>query len=196
MKAKIKPAQSFKELSSICALFPNEALVSILPQTIPDEFCRLSRFLPVVVLIPKSAVCESTAKNDLKSNKSVTVINGGPHLRSPVQEAAALLEGPSAAHLFAFGEVTVSFSEMEVRRKGQLIALTRKEFGTLTYLVKNARKVVSRDELLNEVWGYQSYPCTRTVDNHILRLRVKLEKDPPRPKHFLTVHGIGYRFLP
>jgi DNA-binding response OmpR family regulator len=56
--------------------------------------------------------------------------------------------------------------------------------------------VISRDELLNEVWGYESYPCTRTVDNHILRLRKKLEPEPRRPRHFRTVHGTGYKFLP
>ena len=180
MRARTRTGQPSREATSL-PLFFDEDLVSIQPERILHEFRRLSRFLPVIVLIPKS--------------ESVTVINGGPRLRSPVKEAA-LLERPSAGDLFVFGEVTVSFSEMEVRRKGQLIALTRKEFGTLAYLVKNVRKVVSRDKLLNEVWGYQNYPSTRTVDNHILRLRVKLEQDPPRPKHFLTVHGTGYRFLP
>jgi len=85
---------------------------------------------------------------------------------------------------------------METRRKGQTVALTLKEFKTLAYLIKNARRVISRDELLNEVWGYQCYPCTRTVDNHMLRLRGKLEAEPARPKHFQTVHGAGYRFVP
>jgi DNA-binding response OmpR family regulator len=66
----------------------------------------------------------------------------------------------------------------------------------LAYLIKNPRRVISRDELLNEVWGYQNYPCTRTVDNHILRLRQKLESDPSRPSHFLTVHCLGYKFVP
>ena len=194
MRARNRTGQSSKEANSI-PLFFDEDMVSIPPERILDEFRRLSRFLPVIVLIPKSAICENTAKNDLTSTKSVSVINGAPHFRSPVKEAA-LLERPSVGDLFVFGEVTVSFLEMEIRRKGQLIALTRKEFRTLAYLAKNARKVVSRDELLNEVWGYQNYPSTRTVDNHILRLRVKLEKDPAHPKHFLTVYGSGYRFLP
>jgi len=195
MKVRTRTGQSSQEANSI-PLFFDEDPVSIPPERILDEFRRLSRFLPVIVLIPKSAICENTAKSDLTLNKFVTAINGAPHFRSPVKEAAVLLEGPSAGDLFVFGEVTVSFSEMEVRRKGQLIALTRKEFGTLAYLVKNVRKVVSRDKLLNEVWGYQNYPSTRTVDNHILQLRVKLEKNPAHPKHFLTVHGSGYRFLP
>jgi hypothetical protein len=194
MRARTRTGQPSKETKSIPSFF-DEDLVSIPPENILDEFRRLSRFLPVIVLIPKSGCLRKPAKNDLASYKSVTVMHGGPHLRSPVKEAA-LLEQPSAGDLFVFGEVTVSFSEMEVRRKEQLIALTRKEFGTLAYLVKNVRKVVSRDKLLNEVWGYQNYPSTRTVDNHILRLRVKLEKDPADPKHLLTVHGIGYKFLP
>jgi len=60
---------------------------------------------------------------------------------------------------------------------------------------ENADRVISRDELLNEVWGYQNYPSTRTVDNHILKLRQKLEKDPSSPIHFRTVHGMGYKFV-
>jgi len=196
MTARIKTGQSPRELNSTSALFFDKDLVSIPAERIPDEVRNLSGFVPVVILIPKSAVQEQTTSNGLTLNKSVIVINGGPHRPSLVEAAAALLESPSAADIFVFGEVTVSFSAMEINRKGQLVALTRKEFRTLAYLIKNARKVISRDELLNEVWGYQSYPCTRTVDNHILRLRAKLEADPARPKHFLTVHGTGYKFLP
>jgi DNA-binding response OmpR family regulator len=103
---------------------------------------------------------------------------------------------PDPLDVFVYANVAISFSAMEVRRSGQLIPLTRKEFSTLAYLLKNSPRVISRDELLNEVWGYESYPCTRTVDNHILRLRKKLEPEADRPKHFRTVHDIGYRFLP
>ena len=67
--------------------------------------------------------------------------------------------------------------------------------GSSQFLVQNAERVISRDELLNEVWGYQNYPSTRTVDNHILKLRQKLEKDPSSPVHFRTVHGMGYKFV-
>jgi DNA-binding response OmpR family regulator len=95
-----------------------------------------------------------------------------------------------------FGDVKVSFSSLEASRKDEPVVLTSLEFKTLKYLSQNARRVISRDELLNEVWGYENYPCTRTVDNHILRLRQKLESDPSRPVHFRTVHGAGYKFLP
>jgi DNA-binding response OmpR family regulator len=63
-------------------------------------------------------------------------------------------------------------------------------------LTKNAERTISRVELLDKVWGYQDYPCTRTVDNHMLRLRQKLESDPSQPSHLLTVHGLGYKFVP
>jgi DNA-binding response OmpR family regulator len=115
---------------------------------------------------------------------------------SPLDAVKAWFKTPSAGDTFEFGEVTVCFSTMEIHRQGRPVILTSKEFKTLAYLIKNARKVISRDEMLNEVWGYQCYPCTRTVDNHIWRLRKKLESDPARPKHFHTIHGSGYKFLP
>jgi hypothetical protein len=96
----------------------------------------------------------------------------------------------------AFGDVKVTFSSMEAQRNGETVILTGLEFKTLKYFAQNPRRVISRDELLNEVWGYENYPCTRTVDNHILKLRQKLEKHPSRPVHFRTVHGIGYKFTP
>ena len=73
---------------------------------------------------------------------------------------------------------------MEVKRDGEAVILTAQEFKTFQFLVQNADRVISRDELLNEVWGYQNYPSTRTVDNHILKLRQKLERDPIEPGTF------------
>jgi DNA-binding response OmpR family regulator len=98
--------------------------------------------------------------------------------------------------LYVFEDVIVDFSKTEITRGGEKVTLTAKEFKTLEFLAKNAERVISRDELLNEVWGYQNYPCTRTVDNHILRLRQKLESDPSHPSHLLTVHRMGYKFVP
>ena len=70
------------------------------------------------------------------------------------------------------------------------------EFKTLEFMTRHAHQVISRDELLNEVWGYHNYPRTRTVDNHILKLRQKLESNPAEPRHFLTIQGVGYKFVP
>jgi DNA-binding response OmpR family regulator len=100
------------------------------------------------------------------------------------------------ADVYVFADVTVDFFKTEITRGGEKINVTPKEFKTLEFLAKNAQRVISRDELLNEVWGYQNYPYTRTVDNHMLRLRQKLESDPSHPLHFLTVYGRGYTFLP
>jgi DNA-binding response OmpR family regulator len=101
-----------------------------------------------------------------------------------------------SADLFLFDDVTVSFSKMEVTRNGESVAFTAQEFKTLMFMLQNAERVLSREELLSKVWGYQNYPTTRTVDNHILKLRQKLEKEPSSPAHFLTVHSTGYKFAP
>jgi len=98
--------------------------------------------------------------------------------------------------IFIFDDVLVDFSETKITRRGEKIVVTAKEFKTLAFSIKNAERVISRDELLNAVWGYQTYPRTRTVDNHILRLRQKLERDLSRPLHLLTVHCLGYKFVP
>jgi DNA-binding winged helix-turn-helix (wHTH) protein len=101
-----------------------------------------------------------------------------------------------ANRIFRFGQVGVDFGGMNVTRAGKMVALTSLEFKMLKFLLKRPGQVISRDELLNEVWGYDNYPNTRTVDNHILRLRQKLERDPANPVHFLTVHSAGYKFVP
>lgn len=96
-----------------------------------------------------------------------------------------------------FADLCVDFIKMEVSRvSGEVITLTNQEFKTLRCLLSSPGRVFSRDELLNEAWGYENYPSTRTVDNHVLRLRQKLERDPARPVHFLTVHSVGYKFVP
>ena len=95
-----------------------------------------------------------------------------------------------------FKDVQIDFTSMEATRAGKPIPMTAQEFKLLRYLAGSPERVISREELLNEVWGYQNYPSTRTVDNHILRLRQKLEPDPANPRFFLTMHGAGYKFVP
>jgi DNA-binding response OmpR family regulator len=94
-----------------------------------------------------------------------------------------------------FEDVVVDFRSWEATRGGRPLEMTRKEFSVLRYLASRAGEVVSRDELLNEVWGYENYPTTRTVDNHIAGLRNKLEPDPAQPRYLKTVHGVGYKFV-
>lgn len=96
-----------------------------------------------------------------------------------------------------FEDVCVDFTMMQVSRSsGESITLTSQEFKTLRCFLENPERVFSRGELLNEAWGYENYPSTRTVDHHVYKLRQKLEKDPARPVHFRTVHRAGYKFVP
>ncbi|MCK4494958.1 MAG: winged helix-turn-helix transcriptional regulator, partial [Candidatus Aminicenantes bacterium] len=94
-----------------------------------------------------------------------------------------------------FGKVSIDFKRFEARRAGKILNMSRKEFGVIRLLTARAGEVVTRDELLDEVWGYDQYPTTRTVDNHIALLRTKLEEDPSKPRHLLTVHGVGYKLV-
>ncbi len=101
---------------------------------------------------------------------------------------------PPALDQLQFGDVTADFVKMEIHRAGRLVSLTPQEFKLLKYFSQNIDRVITRDQLLNDVWGYNSYPSTRTVDSHILTLRQKLEKSPASPVHFITIHNAGYKF--
>ncbi len=99
-------------------------------------------------------------------------------------------------NIVRFGQVSIDLLSVEITRSDRPVSLTAMEFKMLKFFVSNPRRVISRDELLNEVWGYDRYPCTRTVDNHVLKLRQKLEPEPAHPVHFRTVHRMGYKFIP
>jgi len=95
----------------------------------------------------------------------------------------------------SFGEVEVDLRKCRVLRSGKSIDISSKEFELLKYFIVHSGETLSRDRLLEDVWGYDNYPTTRTVDTHLVRLRQKLEPDPEQPQYFLTVHGTGYRFV-
>jgi two-component system alkaline phosphatase synthesis response regulator PhoP len=116
-------------------------------------------------------------------------------LRELLARVRAVLRRPGPrrkAEEFAFGDVRVKLRDRQAFRAGRQVPLTRKEFDLLVYLLAH---LVSRERLLDEVWGYERFPTTRTVDTHVLRLRRKLEADPDRPRWILTVHGHGYKFV-
>ena len=95
---------------------------------------------------------------------------------------------------FDFADIRLNFRKYEATKAGQKLALSAREFTLLRYLVMRQDETVTRDQLLNEVWGYDTFPNTRTVDNHIAKLRQKIEDDPGDPKFIRTIHGVGYRF--
>jgi DNA-binding response OmpR family regulator len=101
-----------------------------------------------------------------------------------------------ASTVVTFGDNAVDLDRRTVTRGGQAVKLTPAEYNLLTFFLQNPDRPLTRDRILNSVWGYESYPTTRTVDAHVVKLRQKLEVDPTAPRHFLTVHSVGYRFLP
>ena len=107
---------------------------------------------------------------------------------------ASALSGTSAAE-YRFGDVTVNFRKAEVVRGGTPVELSAREFLLLKYFIEHREATLTRDELLNEVWGYHSMPSTRTVDVHVAWLRQKIEENPRHPQYVLTVHGMGYKFV-
>jgi DNA-binding response OmpR family regulator len=103
---------------------------------------------------------------------------------------------PDAAHIISFADVQVDLDRRVVTRGSEEVKMTRAEYNLLTFFLQNPDRALTRDVILNSVWGYESFPNTRTVDAHIVRLRQKLEPDAETPRHFVTMHGVGYRFIP
>jgi len=154
-----------------------------------------TKFVPVVVFIPAPIEGDQVHLHWILGEDSLAQIEGG-RLTKVLEGREGTSEKLKEKATVAFGDVAVDFVRMEVFLKKERVALTTLQFKTLRYLTRHARRVISRDELLNEVWGYEHYPTTRTVDNIILKLRQKLERNPSRPVHFRTIRGIGYKFSP
>ena len=96
---------------------------------------------------------------------------------------------------YQFGAIKIDFRRAEVEREGEKLELSAKEFQLLRYFIEHREATLSRDELLNGVWGYDAMPTTRTVDVHVAWLRQKLEPNPRHPQFILTIHGMGYKFV-
>ncbi|MGH9658466.1 MAG: response regulator transcription factor [Bryobacteraceae bacterium] len=103
---------------------------------------------------------------------------------------------PDARKVVHVGETEIDLERRIVTRRGDELKFTPAEYNLLTYFLQNPDRPLTRDMILNSVWGYESFPNTRTVDAHVVKLRQKLEPDPNVPRHFVTVHGVGYRFIP
>jgi two-component system, OmpR family, alkaline phosphatase synthesis response regulator PhoP len=171
-----------------------------LPGKSGQDLCREikheSSNVPILVLSAASDVLDKVLLLELGADDYVTKPFSPRELLARVRAAVRRLNQTNdKVEVFGFDDVEVNFSRMELHRAGILVPLTPQEFKMLRFFLNNPERVISRTELLNEVWGYNNYPTTRTVDTHILRLRQKLEKDPTDPIHFRTVHGTGYKFV-
>ena len=170
-----------------------------LPGVAGQDVCREVKLeaptVPVIILSAKSEVTDKVLLLEMGADDYVTKPFSPRELLARVRAAVRRSGRSPVGETFSFGDVSVNFMKMEVTRAGTLVPLTAQEFKIVKFMSENLERVVSREELLNEVWGYQNYPSTRTVDNHIMRLRQKLEKDPSNPQHFRTVHSSGYKFV-
>ena len=187
-------------LEAFRTVAPSAVILDLrLPEMSGSEVCREIKkkapALPVIVLSAKSDVTDKVLLLELGADDYVTKPFSPRELLARLQAAIRRTTRAEFGDVYTFGNISVDFAKMEIVRNGQAVAMTAHEFKLLKFLVQNAGRVIPRSELLNEVWGYQNYPSTRTVDNHIWKLRLKLETEPDNPVHFLTVHGAGYKFL-
>lgn len=173
----------------------------MLPRMSGHEVCRKARMsgitTPILMLTARGQEMDRVAGLDLGADDYVTKPFSLPELLARVR---ALLRRAQAAPAqseivkLVFDGVEVDFQKYEARRAGAEIEMTRKEFQLLRHLAGRPGHVFTREELLDKVWGLERYPTTRTVDNHILSLRTKLEREPAKPRRLLTVHGVGYKW--
>ena len=189
-----------------CAVVLDLKLPGISGKELCREFKSLAASVPIVVLSANSEVEDKVLLLELGADDYVTKPFSPKELLARVRRAMRRtgsgqttpgFGSKSVSHeVLAFGDARINFTSMEATRGNKPVTLTTQEFKLLKYLAESAGRVISREELLNEVWGYQNYPSTRTVDNHILRLRQKLEPDPATPRFLITMHGAGYKFIP
>ncbi|MDQ3244458.1 MAG: response regulator transcription factor [Gemmatimonadota bacterium] len=172
----------------------------MLPRMSGYEVCRKVRSegirIPILMLSARGEEADRVLGLDLGADDYMSKPFSVRELIARVRALIRRTQQPSAPEELRFADVVVDFLRYEATASGKPVRMTRKEFAVLRALVARAGEVVTRDILLREVWGYDVMPTTRTVDNHIALLRSKLEQEPSAPRHLVTVHGIGYRWIP
>ena len=172
----------------------------MLPRMSGLDVCRELRrrgvATPVIMLTARGQVADKVVGLKIGADDYVTKPFDMAELLARVE--AHLRRAPASPHPsegFAFGDLRVDFRKAEALRDGAPIELSAREFQLLRYFIEHRGAAVTREELLNEVWGYNSMPSTRTVDVHVAWLRQKIEPNPRHPQFILTIHGLGYKFV-
>jgi two-component system alkaline phosphatase synthesis response regulator PhoP len=184
-----------------CESFDLIVLDVMLPRKNGFDVCRDLRhrgvMTPVIMLTARGQVVDKVVGLKLGADDYLTKPFEMAELLARIE--ALLRRAPASqapvTEYYQFGAVRVDFRSAEVLRQGQPIDLSAREFSLLRYFIEHRGDALTRDELLNEVWGYNSMPSTRTVDVHVAWLRQKIEPNPRHPQFILTIHGRGYKFV-
>ena len=177
----------------------------MMPELDGLETCRqlkeIAASLPVIMLTAKCSELDKVVGLELGADDYLTKPFGIRELLARIKallrrsKLSQGLESQEELSQLSIGCVTVNFKTYRAKRRGEELSLSAKEFELLKCLARRADVPLTRDQLLDSVWGYNSYPTTRTVDNFISRLRQKIEEYPDAPRHIITVHGIGYKLV-
>ncbi|MEM6264935.1 MAG: response regulator transcription factor [Bacteroidota bacterium] len=173
----------------------------MMPRMSGFDVCRKAREggveTPIILLTAKGEEIDKVLGLELGADDYITKPFS---LRELLARVKAVLRraGPTQASdpdERTIGRLTVNFQSYQARIGEEQVKMSHREVEILRYLCKHLNEIVSRADLLQEIWGYDAHPTTRTVDNFVLKLRQKIEEDPNQPKHILTVHGVGYKLL-
>lgn len=180
---------------------PDSIILDVmLPRTDGFDVCRTLRkrgvTIPIIMLTARTEEIDKVVGLEIGADDYVTkpfstrelLARVKAHLRRTTEKVL------SFEH-YEFGNVTLDFTSFKAFKNKKPIDLTSTEYSLMKVLIKHRNEVIPREKILNEVWGYHSYPSFRSVDNHILNVRQKLEDNPDKPEYILTVHGLGYKFV-
>jgi two-component system alkaline phosphatase synthesis response regulator PhoP len=172
----------------------------MLPKMSGLDVCRQLRSkgvdLPIIMLTARGQEVDKVIGLEIGADDYVTkpfsikelLARVRAHLRRKTKQVADL-------DTYKFGNVSLEFKSYQATKDGEPIELSPREFELMKYFIQHRGETITRDRLLDEVWGYENYPFTRTVDNHIAKLRQKIEPTPSDPQYIITVHRVGYKFL-
>ncbi|MFY9555320.1 MAG: response regulator transcription factor [Blastocatellia bacterium] len=196
-------AASDGEAGLNCAVNDSHDLILLdimLPKLSGLDVCRRLRNrgvnTPVIMLTARGQEIDKVLGLEIGADDYVTKPFSIRELLARVRAILRRASRPDTeTDIYRFGDLELNFGRHQAQKRGQALELSPREFGMLRYFVNHRGETVTRDQLLDVVWGYDNFPLTRTVDNHIARLRQKIEENPAEPQHIITVHRIGYKFL-
>ena len=176
----------------------------MLPKMSGFDVCKQLRHAgnetPIIMLTARGQEVDKVVGLKLGADDYVTKPFSFMELMARVEALLRRVQRPApsltnGADDFVFADVTISFKRFEAHKAGQALDLSPREFRILKHFSEHRGEVITRDELLDAVWGYSSFPLTRTVDMHIAKLRQKIEDHPHDPRHIITIHRVGYKFV-